>query len=143
LLSRSRQVLAALSRLRLVIGDDEEELGVGAGPEEALERRLSSSARMILLSSLQTLQTLVDSMGSWEGGPTPKLEKVTEQSPAREKRACKAPCEIREDVAGITVMVYVFLLSRFTEEQRRSLTVPSSRFSSLYTFPWAFCDHFC
>ena len=105
------RALAALSRLRLVVDeDDDEEFGVGVGADESLERRLTASARLVLVSSIKTMQDLVESMPAWDGDAlsAPAALSPTGAPTAASKGAAgdalsKGAREVREDLAGLMV----------------------------------------
>jgi hypothetical protein len=106
------RALAALSRLRLVVDeDDEEDFGVGVRADESLERRLTASARLVLVSSIKTMQDLVESMPAWDedalSAPA-ALSPTGAPSAAASKGAAgdvlsKGAREVREDLAGLMV----------------------------------------
>lgn len=122
-----RHVLAALSRLRLAVdggetgvagGDGGDAVGGVFGVVEELEQRLAASARLLMISALETLHKMVGSMTTWNGV-------VSEASSRPQAVDKKEACDVREEVGGTLVVVHVFLLSRFTEEQRRSMMAPN------------------
>lgn len=115
--------MAALSRFRLPGAGDAAGVeggwgGMGAGIE-AIERRLSSSARLLLVSYMETLGKLVGSMMMWEAEASFRSQAV----PGRNAdTTLKEAVHVRDEVAGLLVVVHIFLLSGFSEEQRSMLS---------------------
>ena len=122
-----RDSLAALSRLRLLVpGGHVEDLDAGKGAREGgLERQLADSARMLLGTSIKTLQQLVASMIMWDASASFVCEGAAVSLPpgavAGATLGSKDARYVRDEVAGLLVLVHVFLLSAFTEEQRSLL----------------------
>ena len=120
-----RDALEALSRFRLPVpGDAADEEGgfggMGAGVE-ALESRLTSSARLLLLSYSETLDTLVGSMNRWDADASFRSQSLSGRNLDADL-SVKGAARVRDEVAGLLVMVHIFLLSGFSEEQRRRLS---------------------
>jgi hypothetical protein len=119
-----RDALEALSRFRLPEpGDAAHEEGgfggMGAGVE-ALERRLTSSARLLLVSYIETLNTLVGSMNTWNADASFRSQSLSGRNPDADM-SVKGAAYIRDEAAGLLVVVHIFLLSGFSEEQRSKL----------------------